>query len=129
MKTHAFLLVALCGLWSGCASKPKPNISKAEAAKINWTERIGTYTYDQALADLGRPAVTGESNDGRIAEWILRRSPRLSFGFGVGGGSFGRHSGVGVGVGSSVSPPPSGEYLQLKFGADGKLKEWTKVRY
>ena len=37
--------------------------------------------------------------------------------------------GVGVGVGSSVSPPPHGENLRLNFGADGILKQWTKVTY
>jgi len=34
-----------------------------------------------------------------------------------------------VGVGSSVSPPPHGENLRLNFGADGILKQWTKVTY
>jgi hypothetical protein len=70
-----------------------------------------------------------EGPDGRIAEWVLRRSPRVSFGFGVGGGSVGSHSAAGVGVGSTVSPPPHGENLRLKFGVDGKLMEWTKVTY
>jgi len=127
MKALSIFLVALCGLAAGCASSSKS--SKPDPKTVNWSERIGAYTYEQALADLGKPAVVGESNDGRMAEWILRRSPRMSFGFGVGTGSFGRHSAVGVGVGSSVSPPPSGEYLQLKFGPDGQLKEWSKVRY
>ena len=127
MKALPLVLVVMCGLAAGCASSSKS--TKPDPKTINWSERIGAYTYEQALTDLGKPAVVGESNDGRMAEWILRRSPRMSFGFGVGGGSFGRHGGVGVGVGSSVSPPPSGEYLQLKFGPDGQLKEWSKVRY
>jgi len=127
MKALSFFLAALCGLAAGCASSSKTE--KPDPKTVNWSERIGAYTYEQALADLGKPAVVGESNDGRMAEWILRRSPRMSFGFGVGTGSFGSHGGVGVGVGSTVSPPPSGEYLQLKFGPDGQLKEWSKVRY
>jgi hypothetical protein len=127
MKALSLILAALCGLAAGCTSSPKSE--KPDPKKINWSERIGSYTYEQAVADLGKPAVVGESNDGRQAEWILRRSPHMSFGFGVGTGSFGSHGGVGVGVGSTVSPPPSGEYLQLKFGPDGQLREWSKVRY
>ncbi|MEY2409837.1 MAG: hypothetical protein QOF48_2507 [Verrucomicrobiota bacterium] len=123
-----FLLVGLSAALVGCSSTPKAP-PKPNPSKINWSERVGNYTYEQALADLGKPAVSGESNEGRFAEWVLHRSSRMSFGFGVGTGSFGPRGGVGVGAGSSVSPPPSGEYLQLKFCADGKLKDWSKVRY
>lgn len=129
MNTKLCLLAAVLIVQSGCSSSPKPNISKSEASKINWSERVGTYTYDQAIADLGKPAVVGESSIGKTVEWVLRRSPQMSFGFGVGGGSYGGGSGVGVGVGSGVSPPSHGENLRLVFGGDGKLKEWTKVTY
>ena len=112
---------------SGCASPSKT--AKVNQRDVNWIERVGTYTYEQALADLGRPAVIGEASDGTTAEWVVRRSPRMSFGFGVGGGSFGSRSGVGVGVGSSVSPPAHGENLRLKFDNNGKLKEWSWVKY
>ena len=71
----------------------------------------------------------GESSEGKIAEWILRQSPAFSFGFGLGSGSYGHHTGTGGGVGATVSPPPGGEYLRLRFDQDGKLVEWTKVRY
>ena len=129
MKTKLCFLAAMLMVLGGCSSTPKPNLSKSEASKVNWSERVSTYTYDQALADLGKPAVVGESSVGMTAEWVLRRSPQMSFGFGVGGGSYGGGSGVGVGVGSSVSPPAHGENLRLVFGGDGLLKEWTKVKY
>lgn len=131
MKTLPFLLLLAASLaLAGCASSAKTDKpAKVDPRTINWSERVGIYTYDQALAELGRPMVTGESSEGRTAEWVLRRSPQMSFGFGVGGGSFGSHSGVGVGVGSSVSPPPHGENLRLIFDRDGKLKEWSKVKY
>ena len=107
----------------GCASRPKidPN--------INWSERIGNYTFDQALAELGRPAVVAESAQGRSADWIVKRSPNVSFGFGVGGGSYGSHVGTGVGVGTSISPPPHGEYLHLDFDPQGTLRGWSKVKH
>jgi len=128
MRNQALLVAALSLLAPGCSSSPK-SPPKPDPTTINWSERVGNYTYDQAVAELGKPAVIGESSEGRLAEWILRRSPHMSFGFGVGTGTFGPHGGVGVGVGSSVSPPPRGDYLQLKFGADGKLRDWTKVHY
>jgi hypothetical protein len=65
--------------------------------------------------------VIGESSEGMIAEWVVRRSPMVSFGLGLGG--------PGVGVGTSVSPPPGGEYLHLRFDKNGKLAEWSRVRY
>ena len=117
------IVLAVMPLLFGCASHPKidPN--------INWSGRIGNYTFDQALAELGPPAVVAESNEGRFADWVLKRSPQMSFGFGVGGGSYGSHVGTGVGVGTTVSPPPHGEYLHLDFGPDGYLRAWSKVKH
>lgn len=116
--------IVLAFLVGSCASGPKANVKK-----IDWGSRIGTYTYEEALAELGEPDVIGESSEGKIAEWVLWRSPIVSFGFGFGGGGYGHHTGTGVGVGTSVSPPPSGEYLRLRFDRDGRLAEWTRVRY
>jgi hypothetical protein len=118
----SFMVLAL--LTGGCASGPKADIKN-----IDWGSRIGTYTYEEALAELGEPNVVGETGEGMYAEWVLRQSPMVSFGFGFGGVGYGHHSSSGVGVGTSVSPPPSGEYLHLKFDRDGYLTEWTRVRY
>ena len=117
------LILAFTAFLFGCASRPKidPN--------INWSDRIGNYTYEQALAELGQPSVIAESAEGRSADWVLRRSPQMSFGFGVGGGTSGPGIGTGVGVGTSVSPPPRGEYLHLDFDREGKLRAWSKIRH
>ena len=131
MKTN--LLLTLSGLllaMAGCASSSGSKTSaKPDPKAINWSERVGNYTYQQALADLGKPTVTGESADGSIAEWRLSHSPQVSFGLGVGSGSYGRSSAVGVGVGTTMTPPPHGEYLRLQFDKEGKLKEWSRVKY
>jgi len=124
MKWLWLSFVVLAFLAGSCASGPKTNIRS-----IDWGSRIGIYTYEQALAELGEPDVISESGEGKIAEWVLRQSPGVSFGIGVGGGSYGHHTSTGVGVGTSVSPPPSGEYLRLRFGKDGKLAEWTRRTY
>jgi hypothetical protein len=129
MKSLALLLLFFVMALVGCSSSPKPRLSKSEARAVNWSERVGSYTYDQAIADLGHPIIAGESEAGRTAEWALRSSPRISFGLGVGGGTYGPGTGIGAGVGSTVSPPPHGENLRLTFSEDGKLKEWTKVKY
>jgi hypothetical protein len=127
MSTHLWFPLLLAAVLAGCAQSSKQ--ARVDAKTVNWSERIGRYTWDQAMADLGKPAVIGESAAGRSAEWVLRRSPRVSFGFGVGGGSYGSSGGVGVGVGTSVSPPPSGEYLRLEFGPDGQLSKWSRIKY
>jgi len=124
MKLAWLSLIVSVFLAGSCASGPKARINT-----IDWGSRIGTYTYEEALAELGEPNVIGESGEAMIAEWVVRRSPMVSFGFGFGTGSHGHHTGTGVGVGTSVTPPPSGEYLHLRFDKDGKLAEWTRVRY
>jgi hypothetical protein len=118
----SFMVLAL--LTGSCASGPTANVKS-----IDWKSRIGTYSYEEALAEFGEPNVFGETSEGMYAEWVLRQSPMVSFGFGFGGVGYGHHSSTGVGVGTSVSPPPSGEYLHLKFDKDGTLTEWSRVRY
>jgi hypothetical protein len=124
MKLTLLPLIVLLVLAGGCASGPKTNIEG-----IDWKSRIGTYTYDEAMAELGQPNVIGESSEGRTAEWVLRQSPAVTFGFGLGSGSSGGHTATGVGVGTTVSPPPSGEYLRLRFDKEDKLAEWSRVKY
>lgn len=120
MKTIVALVTAF--ILAGCASN-KP--AKQNPSKANWSDRVGTYTYAEALSDLGKPAVVTESENGTTAEWVLKRSPRMSFGLGV--GSFGRNTGVGVGT--DMPLPRHGENLRLEFQKDGKLAAWSKVKY
>ena len=111
-----FLLAVflLClGLATGCASKPK----------IDWDSRVGSYTHDEAVLDLGPPDKTGQLSDGStVAEWYTVKKSRVSFSFGV--GSYGSHGGVGVG--QTVSPGPGVTVLRLTFGPDGKLLAWRR---
>jgi len=118
-----FLILLILPVWS-CVSGPRVTVEDGE-----WGARIGTYTYQDALTELGEPQMISESSEGKFAEWVLRQSIPFSIGFGFGGAGYGHHTSTGGGVGASVSPPPSGEYLRLRFDPDGKLAEWTKVRY
>jgi len=120
MKQFTMALALL--LVAGCAT-PRP-----DPTTIDWNARLGSYSYDEAVAEFGTPEVTGESAAGRFAEWILNRRPRMSFGVGVGTGSYGSHGGVGMGVGTSVSPPPRGDYLRLAFDGQDLLSDWATVK-
>jgi hypothetical protein len=107
------LIAVLVMLQAGCASTPKPD----------WNERIGEYTFDDAVRELGPPASSTKLQDGTtVAEWFLKYGSQMSFGFGT--GMYG--PGGGVGVGQTISPPPKAHFLRLTFGPDGKLQRWEK---
>jgi len=102
-------------LFAGCATK-----------KVDWNSRVGSYTYDQAVHDMGPPDKQAKLSDGKtVAEWITHRSGG-GMSIGVGGGSYGSHTGVGVGVSQSVGSGGSDRGLRLVFGTDGKLTSWSK---
>ena len=108
--------VALVGLvLTGCATK-----------KVDWNSRVGSYTYDQAVADMGPPDKQAKLSDGKtVAEWITHRAGGGGLSFGVGGASFSRHTGVGVGVSQSVGTGGSDRGLRLVFDTEGKLTSWS----
>ena len=103
-------------LLAGCASTPK----------ADWNSRVGSFTYDQAVAEKGPPDKSARLLDGStVAEWFIKHGSSVSFG--VGTGFYSR--GSSVGVGQTVGTSPAGEYLRLTFGADGKLTRWERVRH
>src|SRR5436309_345984 len=116
-ETHlapaSLVLALLVFALAGCQSAPK----------IDWNSRVGAYTYDQAVSDLGPPDKSAKLSDGKtVAEWITRRSGGMSFGFGT--GVYGSHSAVGVG--QSIGTGAGDRVLRLVFGADNKLASWSK---
>src|SRR5882672_9599602 len=81
------ILLALAGCLAGCATTPK----------VDWTARMGEYTYDQAVIELGPPTSQAKLGDGKtVAEWITRSPSSSSFGVGVGG--YGSNVGMGMGT-------------------------------
>jgi hypothetical protein len=108
------LLALLSLIFTGCSSTPK----------VDWSSRIGSYTYDQAVTDLGPPDKTAKLSDGKtVADWITH-SHGGGVSFGVGTSSYGSHSAVGTGVSTSRGYPD--RVLRLTFGPDGKLLEYKK---
>ncbi len=99
-------------------------VSCASTPKVDWNSRMGRYTFDQAVLDMGPPERSSELSDGtKVAEWFVRAGSSMSFG--VGTGYYG--SGSGVGVGQSVTSGRSGQYLRLTFNTEGVLAAWEKV--
>jgi hypothetical protein len=84
MQKQRIILMTLSLALAGCASRPKLD------PHTDWNSRVGSYTYDQAVAELGKPDAISESNEGKTADWILKRGSQVSFGFGVARESTGR---------------------------------------
>ncbi|HVU09227.1 MAG TPA: hypothetical protein VHG89_11855 [Verrucomicrobiae bacterium] len=117
MKRFA-LVIAATVLLAGCVTAPK----------INWSERIGKYTFDQAVTDFGPPDKSAKLTDGTtVAEWLTRRSQTI-----VNPAPYvvqpGFYPGPIITPGYSTSYFP-GQYLRLTFDANGKLtaeKQFSK---
>lgn len=109
----AFAAVSIL-LLCGCASTPK----------VDWDSRIGAYTFDDAVLELGPPDRSTLLSEGsRVAEWVTTRRTGLTFGLGTGIS----RGGLGVGVGQTVSPGAGVRVLRLVFDEEGKLKSWNRL--
>jgi hypothetical protein len=50
-------------------------LSACATDKTNWQSRIGSYTYDQAVIELGPPDKEAKLTDGtKVAEWLTTPS-------------------------------------------------------
>lgn len=119
MNVPRFLATALAALLltvllAGCATR-----------KIDWSARLGNYTFDQAVAEIGPPDKQAKLTDGTlVAEWLTRRGYPQVYST---GGSFGSpyygwsHAPTYVGT---ISPD---YFLRLTFDPSGQLKAWNKL--
>lgn len=89
---------------------------------VDWQARVGQYTQDQAIADMGPPDKSAKLSDGTVVdEWLTQPSrvivaPEPYF---LGpGGYFGPDT---PGYTETYAPA---YFLRLTFSADGKLKAW-----
>ena len=90
---------------------------------VDWNSRVGNYTFDQAVSELGPPDKQAKLSDGKtVAEWITHRNG--GSGLSVGTGFYG--GGVGVGVSHSVGQGYRDRVLNLTFDADNQLASWSK---
>ncbi len=90
---------------------------------IDWNGRVGIYTFDQAVTDLGPPDKQARLSDGKtVAEWITHRNGGSSFS--VGTGFYGGNTGFGVG--QTVGTGYSDRVLKLTFSTNNVLSAWSR---
>jgi len=105
------VMVLLClALWlAGCATN-----------RVDWQARVGHYTYEQAVTDMGPPDKEAKLADGTIiGEWLLNRGYTYVYGTPGPYGPF-------YGGSASAYTAPS-QFLRLTFGPDRQLAAWKKV--
>jgi hypothetical protein len=107
MKKLVGVIVFVALFFAACATGPK----------VDWQSRVGSYTFDQAVLELGPPDKDARLTDGtRVSEWLTYRSRS--------GGTWVTHTRHGW-VHTLDSPSPD-YYLRLTFDPNGKLQSWKK---
>jgi len=86
--------------------------------KKAWNARVGTYSFDQAVKDMGPPDKSAPLSDGsRVAEWLMYK-----------GGTYGSSSTMrGSWVQSYYETPSPDTFLRLTFDSQGALQAWKRV--
>ena len=105
-RPWCILLLALA-LFTGC-----------QTHKIDWASRVGTYTFDDAVKEMGPPDKTATLTDGtQVCEWLVYR--------GSDGAVFISPSYFGTVVGSTTSSPDA--FIRLTFDPEKKLTEAKRI--
>jgi hypothetical protein len=115
MKTNfavkIFLFAATAILFAGCATH-----------RVDWNARVSTYTFDQAVIELGPPDKQAKLSDGKlVAEWITRYNNGSSVAIGT--GFYGHTGGVGI---VQTTPSYYESKLRLTFNPNNILAAWSK---
>jgi hypothetical protein len=96
--------------------------------KVDWGARVGSYTYDQAISEMGPPERSAPLSDGStVAEWIERRGLKSGYVSGGFGSYSPYHPYGGFYGGPTVITDSPDAVLRLTFDKDGKLVTWKKV--
>jgi hypothetical protein len=93
--------------------------------KVDWGARVGAYSFDQAVVELGPPDKQATLTDGtRVADWIMRRGGYRRVGAG-GYYGYGPYGYSGYPVVTDHYVPDS--MLRLVFDDDDNLQGWKKL--
>ena len=90
---------------------------------VDWNSRVGHYTHDQAVNELGSPARQARLSDGKVvSKWFVQPpvAPRFNSGMTYYG------SNHGLGAGQAIGSGLNNQMLQLTFGTNGTLIDWSK---
>jgi hypothetical protein len=89
---------------------------------VDWNSRVGVYTFNQAVADMGPPAKQSKLSDAKtVDQWITLHGSNGVF---TGGGF--NNNNYGMGAGQTIAQSYKDHVLELTFGPDGKLVSWAK---
>lgn len=122
MKYLSFTIKMVVGLilvtmLAGCATP-----------RTDWSARVGNYTFDQAVSELGPPDTQTKLSDGAlVAKWLTRRGYRQVYP--VGGyyyphGPAGHYNWYPPTYVDTTSPD---YFLVLTFNPDGQLRTWREL--
>ena len=90
---------------------------------VDWNSRIGAYTFDQAIPELGPPDKQARLSDGKtVAEWVTGRGGGSSVSIGMGAA----RGNAGFGASRSVGRNYSDRVLMLTFNPNNLLAAWSK---
>lgn len=100
-------------------------VSSCVSNKVQWEDRVGEYTYDQAVLEMGPPDKEARLEDGtRVCEWRTSK-----------GGISGMGTGTSLYMGPYGNYPQAftasqmpDSYLRLTFSPENKLISFKKVR-
>jgi hypothetical protein len=113
------VFLSLLVLWfTGCSTP-----------KVDWETRVGSYTHDEAVLELGPPERESKLTDGTVvSEWLVSRLRSPDYYWGAPGWAGGGWWGGWGGWGGYVQSGQTYEtYLRLTFAPDGKLRAWKKM--
>ena len=89
---------------------------------VDWNSRVGHYTYNQAISEFGLPNRQTKLSDGKVvSKWFVQ--PPVAPRFNSGMSYYGNH---GLGAGQTIVTSHNDHVLQLTFGTNGTLIDWSK---
>ncbi|HYG23158.1 MAG TPA: hypothetical protein VEH04_10280 [Verrucomicrobiae bacterium] len=106
------LFALVIALLAGCATQ-----------RIDWESRVGNYTFDSAVLELGPPDKQATLQDGTtVAEWLTDRGGTIVYP---------SHYTRGYPYGYSVPMAPEivetpNYYLRLTFDPERRLQSWKR---
>jgi hypothetical protein len=90
---------------------------------VDWASRIGIYTYDNAVVELGPPDKEAKLQDGTVvAEWLTSRGGRFAY---PAHGFYGDPIWYATPAAPTYVDAPD-YFLRLTFDPEGKLQAWKR---
>lgn len=112
----AVLTLILLGIAAGCATH-----------RVDWAARVGTFTRDEAILELGPPDKSATLTDGTVvADWLQSRGMQTATTYPGSWPAYGRRGWASPGT-VILDPAAPDRFLRLTFSPDGKLASWKKI--